>query len=89
MYSALLFVYFSSAFMSSHYVILTTCYCTSACLTGIERLSSLPFILLIFVLLLLGNADVTIAVQLYMLYSVLSHIFWLTTEKGKRLWSIT
>lgn len=39
--------------------------------------------LLIFVLLLLGNTAVTIAVQLYMLYSLLSHIFWLPGPEGK------
>lgn len=77
-----------SAFLSSHHVSFWQLV-TSACLTGIAILSSLPFIFLIFVLLLLGNADVTIAVQLYMLYSLLSHIFWLPTPEGKRLWSIT
>ena len=88
MYSTLLFVYFYSAFPSSHYVSFWQPV-TSVCLTGIARLSPLSFIFLIFVLLLLGNADVTIAVKLYMLYSLLSHIFWLPTPEGRRLWCIS
>lgn len=46
-------MYFSSAFPSSHYTSFWQSV-TSVCLTGIARLSLLPFIFLILVLLLLG-----------------------------------